>query len=111
MPGTELLRSAWPVGTIHDAHHTTADRTEAAFEAVRLALDPPRAEAVLVVREGWRAAVHGLAGDAADWTVSLLQGHSLDAALAAAGEGFDFASWLGTALRHGWLKGAAVLPD
>ena len=111
MPGTELLRSAWPIGTIHQAHDAADDRSELAFDAVRHALDPPRAEAVLVVREGWRAVVHVLGGDAADWTEGLLRGHSLEAALAAAGEGFDFASWLGTALRHGWLKGAVVSAD
>ena len=32
-------------------------------------------------------------------------------ALGAAGEGFDFSAWLGTALRGGWLKGVAVRPD
>lgn len=109
MPGTELLRSTWPVGTIHHAHHAAADQSEAAFETVRVALEPPRAEAVLVVREGWRAVVHLVDRDAADWIDALLRGHSLDAALSAAGNGFDFASWLGTALRRGWLKGAAEL--
>ena len=111
MPGTELLRSGWPIGSIHRAHHIAADESDAAFDAVRVALDPPRAETVLVVREGWRAAVHVLAADAAAWADGLLRGQSLEAALAAAGEGFDFASWLGHALRQGWLKGAAVLAD
>ena len=111
MPGTELLRSAWPVGTIHKAHHAAADESEAAFHTVRLALDPPRAEAVLVVRQGWRAVVHGLDATTAVWIEHLLSGASLDAALAVAGDDFDFASWLATALRHGWLKGATALAD
>lgn len=111
LPGTEVLRSAWPIGTIHRAHQAAAAQSEAAFDAVRIAFDSQRAEAVMVVREGWRGTVHLLDSAVADWTDRLLQGHSFDVALATAGEAFDFASWLATALRQGWLQGATLRAD
>jgi len=67
--------------------------------------------AVLVARAGWRAVLHTLDAPAARWTQSLLDAQPLDQALANAGDEFDFAAWLATALRHGWLKGAAVQGD
>lgn len=111
MPGTALQRSAWPIATIHAAHHVAEANREAAFEAVRVALAEGRGEQVLVVRKGWRAVVHGLTPADADWTASLLSGASLAAALESAGDGFDFTAWLGTALREQWLKGVARLSD
>ncbi len=115
MPGTELLLSRWPLAAIHHAHHVPPDEADAAFEAVRGLLgavtDGSTPSAVLVARAGWRAGLHTLDAPAARWTQSLLGGQPLDQALAAAGEGFDFAAWLATALRHAWLKGAAVRGD
>lgn len=127
LPGTELIESRWPLAAIHQAHHLPADEADAAFEALRLRLaaitdgSPP--EAVLVVREGWRAVVHRLDAATAVWTERLLSGTRLDAALDAAldaeidaeidatSDGFDFSAWLATALRHRWLKGVAVAAD
>lgn len=109
MPGTALLRSAWPIATIHAAHRV--DETQAAFVGVRAALDEQRGEQVLVVRKGWRAVVHRLGQAEADWSASLLAGTSLSIALESAGEAFDFAAWLSTALREQWVKGVAVLGD
>jgi hypothetical protein len=111
MPGTTLLRSRWPVATIHAAHRVDAASSEAAFAGVRAALDEERGEQVLVVRQGWRAQTHVLTQPDADWTDSLLAGANLSAALERAGEQFDFAAWLATAVRAQWLKGVAVLHD
>ena len=41
----------------------------------------------------------------AAWTQDLLAGIDLDTALTRAGDGFDFAAWLGAALRGSWLRG------
>jgi hypothetical protein len=114
MPGLQLLCSAWPIATIHEAHHahhTNDDAQERAFGAVRSALAEARAENVLVARHGWRAVVHRLDPIEAAWTSSLLDGASLGAALERAGPGFDFAAWLGRAVRGSWLKGVAVCGD
>lgn len=115
MPGTEVLRAAWPVVTIHHAHQAAPEASEAAFAAVRSALAAQRAEQVLVVRDGWRAAIVMLDAPTAAWTTALLRGASLDAALAdaavAPGDPFDFAGWLGMALRGAWLKGVVVSGD
>jgi hypothetical protein len=111
MPGTALLRSRWPVATIHAAHRVDAALSEAAFAGVRAALDAERGEQVLVVRQGWRAHAQLLSQADADWSESLLAGTNLSGALERAGDHFDFATWLGTAVRGQWLKGVAVLHD
>ena len=111
MPGAHLLCSRWPIATIHHAHQVAADEAERAFEAVRAALAEPRAESVLVARKGWRALAHRLDEAEAGWTQSLFDGLTLGAALARAGAGFDFAAWLGRAVRESWLKGVAVSGD
>jgi Putative DNA-binding domain len=108
VPGSALLRSAWPIATIHRAHQLEGEAAEAAFAAVREAVAAHRGETVLVARRGWRAAVHVLDDATAAWTQDLLRGASLDAALSRAGEGFDFAAWLATALRESWLRGAVL---
>ena len=107
MPGSALLRSRWPIATIHHAHQLEGNAAERAFAAVREAIAGPRAEQLLVARRGWRALVRPLDAPTADWTGNLLAGVSLADALAHAGAGFDFAAWLGTALRESWLKGIA----
>ena len=104
MPGVAVLRSAWPIVTIHAAHQLAADASGPAFEAVRLALAAPQAECAFVAREGWRGVVHRLDGGGATWTDSLLAGVDLDTALTQAGSGFDFAAWLARALRGSWLR-------
>ncbi|MDP3819932.1 MAG: DNA-binding domain-containing protein [Burkholderiales bacterium] len=111
MPGTAVLRSRWPVATIHAAHRVDAAQSEAAFANVRSALDEERGEKILVVRQGWRAQAIVLAHADADWTDSLLAGANLSAALERAGEHFDFAAWLSTAVRGQWLKDVVVLRD
>lgn len=111
MPGVGLICSAWPIATIHHAHQVGADEAAAAFQAVREAFAARSAERVLVARQGWRAVLHRLDGPEAAWTQSVLGGASLGAALGQATEGFDFASWLGRALRGSWLKGVAVAGD
>ena len=111
MPGIALLRSDWPIASLHAAHQLEADAAEPAFEAVREAIAAARGESALVARAGWRAVVHRLDPASADWTQSLLDGENLDAALARAGIGFDFAAWLTRALRTSWLKGVAAAND
>ena len=115
MPGVQLLSSPWPIATIHHAHQLDADERERAFDALRAALAAPRAQAcqehVLVARQGWRAVVHRLDAAEAGFAHSVQRGASLGAALAEAGSGFDFAHWLGRALREAWLKGVLVSGD
>ena len=115
MPGVHLLSSVWPIATIHHAHQTEADERERAFDTVRAALAEPRADAfqqhMLVARKGWRAVVHRLDPVEAGFAQSLQRGANLGAALAEAGSGFDFAHWLGRALRESWLKGVVVSAD
>ena len=111
MPGTAVLRSRWPVAAIHIAHRVDEAHSDAAFAAVREALDAERGEEVLVVRQGWRAVVHALGHADAEWMASLLAGANLSAALEGAVEGFDFAAWLGTAVREQWVKGVVVRHD
>jgi hypothetical protein len=126
MPGAQLLVSTWPIATIHHAHQVDEPARAQAFDDVRAALAEPRAEQVLVARKGWRALVHRLDAGEAGFTASVLRGASLGAALAgagagdeagdeadadAAGAGFDFARWLGRALRESWLKDVVVSGD
>lgn len=111
VPGTALLRSRWPIATIHAAHRVDAAHSEAAFANVRVAIDEAHGEQVLVVRQGWRAHAQWLPQVDADWTDSLLTGASLSVALERAGEPFDFATWLASAVRGQWLKGVALLHD
>ena len=109
MPGSALLRSAWPIASIHHAHQLEGDTAERAFEAVRDAIAEPRAEAVLVVRDGWRAVVHRLDPPTADWTQDLLDGATLAAALERAGPAFDFAAWLASGLRGAWVQAVVAI--
>jgi hypothetical protein len=107
MPGTALIASRWPIATIYAAHHSA----EADFDAMRAALDNEVAETALVARKGWRATVHRIDATDARWTAQLLAGAPLDQALAEAGEEFDFAAWLASAVQEKWLKGAALCAD
>jgi len=111
VPGTALLRSAWPVVGIHRAHQLEGVAADQAFAAVRAAIAAQLGDDALVVREGWRAVAHPLTDIEARWTHSLLAGANLDAALAAAGTPFDFSAWLQTAIRRQWLKGVVAADD
>jgi hypothetical protein len=103
-PGAALVASCFPVGTIHALHRVDG---EPDLAALRAALEARVGESVLVVREGWRAAVHVLDAPDAAFAAALLEGRDLATALGRAGERFDFTAWLATALRAGWLEGAA----
>ena len=105
LPGSALLRSAWPIATIHRAHQLAGAGAELAFAAVREAIAEQRGECVLVARRGWRALAHPSTPADADWTRDLLDGVDLATALRHAGESFDFSAWLETALRESWLQG------
>ena len=111
MPGTALIRSTWPIASIHAAHQLAGDEAERAFEQVREAIALPRGENALVARDGWRAVVHRLGEADARWTQSLLDGRDLARALDDAGAAFDFTAWLQGALRHTRLKGVSTLAD
>jgi hypothetical protein len=96
-PGAAVVESVHPIVTIWAAHRSAApDR----FDAVRAAFAAGQGECALVLRSGFKAVVHALAPPEARYTQALLQGQSLAAALAQAGESFDFENWLITALRE-----------
>jgi Putative DNA-binding domain len=107
MPGTTLIASRWPIVTVHAAHHAA----DPDFAAMRAAIDSELAETALVARQGWRASVHCVDAATARWTAHLLAGAPLDQALSDAGESFDFAAWLATAVQQKCLKGAALRTD
>lgn len=115
MPGTVLLRSDWPVATIHAAHRPAdpgggnGNGNGADFAAVREAVAARRGERVLVVRHGWRAAVHPIDEIAFAWTRLVLDGVDLSGSLDRAPAAFDFAAWLEAALRGGWLQRVALI--
>ena len=111
MPGSALLRSAWPIAGIHRAHQLDGDAAEQAFAQVRESIAAARGDNVMVVREGWRAVVHRLDAATTRWIGCLLDGASLSAALEGAGEGFDFAAWLQAAMRASWLQGVTASND
>lgn len=111
MPGTALLRSDWPIASIHRAHQLEGADADAAFEAVRAAIAAQRGESALVVRQGWRAVVHLQEPAAAAFAAALLGGSAIGPALEVAGPAFDFAAWLEGAVRQGWLKGVSASPD
>ena len=111
MPGCAIVRSAWPVASIHAAHRLEGADADRAFDAVREAIAARRAEAAMVARQGWRAVVHRLDPADAAWTAALLDDATLDAALVQAGASFDFGAWLQAAIRNGWLKGVTASND
>jgi Putative DNA-binding domain len=108
MPGIALVSSAWPIASIRAAHQLSGDDAEAAFAAVRAAIDAKRGEQVMVVRQGWRATLHCVDAATSRWVQSLTSGADFASAIESAGADFDFASWLATALREGWLEGASI---
>jgi len=102
-PGTTLVVSPHPVATIWLAHRSdAADR----FAPVREAFAAGRGENALVWRDGWRARVAAFGDADARFTRAVLDRATLADALACGGDGFEFQSWLITALRERWLIGA-----
>ena len=111
VPGTAVMDSPWPLASIHDAHQAMGDDAEHRFEGVRRQIAQGQGEAVLVVRQGWRAVVHRLTPQQYRWARSLLDGQTLELALQAASPGFDFSAWLVEAVRLNWLKGVNLDSD
>ena len=111
VPGTALVESRWPLVSIHRAHQLEGETAASAFADVREAIAAERGEAAFVVRQGWRGVVHSLDQPTARWTRELLASADLSTALQRAGDAFDFAAWLGTAVRETWLKGVFASSD
>lgn len=105
LPGSAVLRSRFPLATLHRAHHAPDEAgRSAALQAARDALARGDGEDVIVWRSGWRAEVAALPAPWAGFCGALLAGRSLGAALAAQDDDdFDFSAWLLHAVRHGWL--------
>jgi hypothetical protein len=96
-PGTAVLGSAHPIVTIWQAHRSDApDR----FAAVREAFAAGWGEAAWVGRRDWKVEVRRLDEAGARFTAALLAGRPLGAALALAGERFEFEPWLIDALQR-----------
>ena len=104
-PGVQCIPSPWPVVSIIEAHTGGSVDLARAASLVRAR----HAECALVWREGpqprWRQA----AGGEARLLQVLLQGGSLERALAAA-PGLAFDTWLAPAVAGGVVLGAALLP-
>jgi hypothetical protein len=124
--GTQVLRSAHPVVSVWRAHRAPegigqapgGDREATLRARLQQALLGAGAEPALVWRAGWRVEVAALGLADAAFTLALLQGLPLAAALAATEapasaaaadkRPFDFEAWLVAALNRGWL--ASVEP-
>jgi hypothetical protein len=105
-PGAAVVASAHPAVTIWLAHRSDA---EDRLEPARAALARGQGEYGFVWRAGWRAQVAPIGAPAVAFVGAVLRAASLEAALAAAGAGFDFEAWLIEALRRGWLAAVATL--
>lgn len=108
MPGVAVLSSRWPLASIHAAHASGA-----AVEALRIVQERMRdgvGESVVVARSGWRGVVHGVGAADATFMQALLQRAVLSQALDRAGDGWDFSSWLASAVRLQWLRGVVAEP-
>ena len=97
--GTNMIESRWPIATVWQAHHR-----DQPFDSVRAAFEAGSEETALVWRDDGFV-IHVEALDAADalFTAALIRGHSVAAALDAAGADFAFDRWLARALRSRWL--------
>jgi hypothetical protein len=118
-PGTISLRlsarvfrlpSRWPLLTIYDAHRLARPD----WESVALAIAQKHAQTAWIWRphDDFAATPSVEALDAATdrWVAALVAGQTLDLALDSAGETFDFAAWLGPAIRQGWIDGVVDTP-
>ena len=100
-PGLTVVASRFPVVTIWRAHRRhDADR----FAPVRQAFAEQRAETALIARPQWRGAVSAIDAASARFMSALVDGADVARALDAAGESFQFESWLHDAVRHEWLQ-------
>lgn len=108
LPGVQLLASRWPLASIHAAH---AGDDEALFAAARERVRQGQGEDVVVSRKGWRGVVHRIDAPVLGFMQAVLRGADLAQALDAAGDGFDFAAWLGDALRLQWLQEVRAAAD
>ncbi len=104
VPGAALLRSAWPVVSLWQAHRP-GEGAGAHAQAARRALQAGEGEAAFVWRQGWKARLQAVDAPVAAWCDALLGGASIGSALQAAGAGFDFEAWLLQALPQGWVLG------
>lgn len=103
-PGTGVLRSAWPIASIVNAHVAGDPSLEEAGVRLREA----RGECALVWRHGLRPRVRECSEGEWRFLSALLYGVDLEQALAAAGD-FDFSGWLAPAVQAGLLVEAFVL--
>jgi hypothetical protein len=106
--GTRRVASAWPVVSLHLAHH----EPDPDWMAVRRMIERPQPQTAWVWRQ--QAGSQGTPVQAVDeatdrWILALGQDMNLDAALDFAGTGFDFAAWLNQAAKKGWLDAVLTL--
>jgi len=107
-PGCALLASRWPVAAVWHAHQAEShDR----FAAVRAAFAAGRGDNAFVRRDGFAVRVEALADEPADFTMAVLNGAPLSAALDTAGDHFAFDQWLLQALQQRWLVAVHVTPS
>ncbi|MGA8008407.1 MAG: DNA-binding domain-containing protein [Thiomonas sp.] len=99
-PGSQLLRSRWPVVTLWQLHQNPSVDDS----ALRSTLLAP-GETAWIWRAGMQAQVLALSAAEAAWLHALQQQASLDAALDAVADDFDLAAWLQAAITQDWLGG------
>jgi hypothetical protein len=110
-PGTAVLVSQHPVFSIWWAHQSAPlPVQDERLAQARAALAAGVAQAVLVQRQGWQAELHLLTMEETRFTVALLAGRALGAALDEAGAGFGFEAWLIGALQRQLLVAVQVVP-
>ena len=106
-PGTALVDSPYPVGTVWHAHRSDApDR----FAPVREAFAAGRGETVRIARQAWRATVTVIDAGEHRFTAALLAGRPLGIALSEAGDAFDVQAWLIAALQEQRLVAVSAQP-
>jgi hypothetical protein len=110
-PGAAVMRSAWPVASVWRAHRP--DAAPGAFDEARALVAARTGEIAFVCRPEWAARVDVVDEASARFLQSLVDGHSLAAALARATEAdaaWAFDAWLARATGAGWLAGARLGP-
>ena len=106
--GCVLLRSAYPVASLVNAHRSG----EPTLEVVALQLASGTAEVALVWRHGFKPRVRNVDAAEAALIDGLLRRQPLDDALSSAVDQnakFDFNAWLGQAVQSGLVIGATAL--
>lgn len=136
-PCVHVVRSPWPIVSLWQAHQLDGASQDAAVaEVLGQAQAQGQAENAVIWRHPWQIQLERMAHGPASWMAALCQasadasgpsrhdqadqggrraqrpaspcGLSLAAMLAQASEDFDFAAWLGEALRQGWLWRVAL---